>query len=176
MKKICKQCQVEKVYSEFNYHADNRDHLTGKCKQCIREYRKQRELREFNPNLEGNKVCCRCKKEKAKNNFIYNKSSTDGFNGWCRSCAKDDALLKKYNISLSVYNQLLQQQGFACKLCKTLIPGGPQDQFVVDHDHITGQVRGLLCNHCNTGIGKLHDDPILLRFAALYIENKGHIL
>jgi hypothetical protein len=40
----------------------------------------------------------------------------------------------------------------------------------VDHDHITGRVRALLCSGCNTGIGHLQDDPDVLRRAADYIE------
>jgi hypothetical protein len=174
MNKICKKCNIEKSIEEFNYHNDNKDHLTGKCKKCLQEDRKHRELKRFNPCLNGSKKCCRCQKEKPKNDFILNKSSSDGFNGWCRRCSKDATLLRKYKISLDEYNQLLKQQGFTCKICGTNDPAGPQNIFVVDHDHKTGKVRGLLCNHCNTAIGKLHDDPKLLRKAAIYIEAQGN--
>ena len=70
---------------------------------------------------------------------------------------------------------MLQDQGSKCKLCLTDKPLGPRNSFVVDHCHETGKVRGLLCNHCNTGIGKLHDDPELLEKAAAYIKSGGII-
>lgn len=40
----------------------------------------------------------------------------------------------------------------------------------VDHDHISGHVRGLLCRNCNSAIGLLRDDPELIRRAANYVE------
>ena len=50
-----------------------------------------------------------------------------------------------------------------CVIC------GVEDALVVDHDHITGKVRGMLCNHCNRGLGHFRDDPMLLEFAAQYL-------
>ena len=50
-----------------------------------------------------------------------------------------------------------------CVIC------GVEDVLVVDHDHVTGKVRGMLCNHCNRGLGHFRDDPMLLEFAAQYL-------
>ena len=76
--------------------------------------------------------------------------------------------LKKYGLTLLDYDRMLREQNGGCAIC-----GGSPDvhkYFHVDHDHVTGIVRGLLCQACNTGIGKLRDDPSLLRRATAYLE------
>lgn len=64
--------------------------------------------------------------------------------------------LKKYGITLVEYNTRLELQGNKCACCGRLEPGG-KGSFAVDHDHITGKIRGLICNSCNLGIGHLGD-------------------
>lgn len=84
-------------------------------------------------------------------------------------------LKSKYGISLEDYEYLLMNQHYRCAICSYL----PESDEVlhVDHNHATGNVRGLLCTQCNTAIGSLGDDPRRLRNAALYLENNevtGH--
>ena len=59
-------------------------------------------------------------------------------------------------------------------MCGTLNPGKGRTYFCVDHDPEIGMVRGLLCNHCNMGIGYLrHSVPILMA-AVAYLNGKGY--
>ncbi len=63
-----------------------------------------------------------------------------------------------------------------CAICgkpETLVVRGKVRRLAVDHDHLTGRVRRLLCLGCNTGIGKFQHDPALLRAAADYLERTG---
>jgi hypothetical protein len=80
--------------------------------------------------------------------------------------------LKKYKITLDEYRVLEKAQNFRCGICakEAWECRGRWGCFAVDHDHKTGQVRGLLCFDCNTAIGKLDDDAALVLKAATYLE------
>lgn len=76
-------------------------------------------------------------------------------------------LLYRYNITLVDYRALLTFQRGRCALCDTNEPGG-RGQFKVDHDHVTGAVRGLLCHLCNVGLGHFE---LLTGHAESYLAN-----
>jgi hypothetical protein len=79
-------------------------------------------------------------------------------------------LLSVYKISLEDYNNLLIEQNFSCVICKEHMSKFKKN-LSVDHDHKTGKVRGLLCEHCNHGLGKFKDDTNILKEAIKYLEN-----
>lgn len=78
-------------------------------------------------------------------------------------------LSKMYGITEVDYTKMLEAQNYRCAICQTDKPTGKWKVFAVDHNHNTGQVRELLCNECNRGIGLLKDDPELLKKAAEYL-------
>jgi hypothetical protein len=55
------------------------------------------------------------------------------------------------------------------KTVKDCVIFGSKEKLVVDHDHKNNKIRGMLCNHCNRGLGHFRDDPMLLEFAAQYL-------
>lgn len=67
-------------------------------------------------------------------------------------------LLRQYGITIEDYDLLLKKQNGKCAICGTTEPGNRSNNFSVDHDHITGKIRGLLCNDCNRGLGLLKDN------------------
>jgi len=89
---------------------------------------------------------------------------------------KNRALRDSFGLSLDDYNRMLEAQGGVCAICKqaeTHMRNGRLKALAVDHSHKTGAIRGLLCSDCNTGIGKLKDDPEVLRSAIRYLGNLG---
>jgi hypothetical protein len=74
----------------------------------------------------------------------------------------------KYGITLEDYNQMYDLQSGVCKICGQAETNGKR--IAIDHNHITGKVRGLLCNHCNIGLGKFFDNPQLLQSAINYLN------
>ena len=79
-------------------------------------------------------------------------------------------LKRAYNFTVDEYNVLLKEQNYACRICKTTEPTETKTKFCIDHDHVTGKVRGLLCNKCNAGIGMFNDNIDLLISAIAYIK------
>ena len=73
---------------------------------------------------------------------------------------------KKYGLDKKQYEQMMQMQDGLCGIC------GDREAEVVDHNHNTGEVRMLLCQHCNRGLGHFNDDPVLMRAAANYLEEQ----
>lgn len=88
---------------------------------------------------------------------------------------RGERLKKKFGITLLDVDAMLLAQGMVCAICgstskKVDYRSKKLHDFSVDHCHVTGKVRGLLCSDCNRGIGLLGDDPAVLRRAADYID------
>lgn len=87
---------------------------------------------------------------------------------------KNSELKKSYGIDLTQYNQMHDNQNGVCAICQNKETAVAKDGTIrlmpVDHCHVTGKIRALLCTTCNTALGGFKDDPALLRKAAEYIE------
>ena len=90
----------------------------------------------------------------------------------------DRVLRKTYGITEEDYNILALKQDNKCAICSEMETGTRRGiaikRLSVDHDHISGKVRGLLCNRCNKALGGFNDSAILLSNAINYL-NKGTI-
>jgi hypothetical protein len=81
------------------------------------------------------------------------------------------ASVERYGITLDDYQRMHARQQGECAICERHETSvGP---LVVDHDHDSGKVRGLLCHSCNRGLGQFKDDPELLRAASAYLVERG---
>ncbi len=126
-----------------------------------------------------------CGRERPLDDFHKNKNLPDGHAPRCKVCERERArvrrtplvnrkynLKKCYGITLEDYERLLAAQGGVCAICGAPSPGPKETNFHVDHDHVTGRLRGLLCECCNIGIGYF-DSPDHLGKAADYLRRKG---
>ncbi len=84
------------------------------------------------------------------------------------SFERSQTLKKAWGLSLEAFESWSEQQNNVCAICQN--PNGWRKHLVVDHNHETGNLRGLLCDRCNRAIGFFEDNPALLRKAALYLE------
>ena len=82
--------------------------------------------------------------------------------------------LKAYGLTVEEYTTLVESQHGRCCICQVIPQTDSKTRLEsslhVDHDHITGEVRGLLCRRCNQTLGRMEDKPELLRAAAAYLE------
>lgn len=133
------------------------------------------------------KICTQCKLSKSLSMF-HNSNGPKGGplhkQARCKSCnsiktkqwnknnrekylanTRNLNLKRLYGMSLLVYEIMKEEQHGLCAICKR------EADLVVDHDHRTGTVRGLLCQSCNRGMGMLGEDN--LQSAMAYVQANG---
>lgn len=152
--KHCKTCGEDKPIEEFHKHAKSSDGHQHECKAC--QTSRAKKWRRANPasasaSSRRHREKLRDSGELAERTRRYNLKST-------------------YGITPEQYDEMLASQNGVCAICQ----GPPalsnnSGRFHVDHDHETGRVRGLLCGHCNTGMGMYRDSIALLWKAMLYL-------
>lgn len=169
---LCKECGENEVYVRSR-------------QLCSRCYLRARRAGEIIPN-EFKKSCERfqCKTLGCKNTTTIRSKS-----GYCRKCARKYSWAKTtpkqrkqwhlkscYGITPEDYDKMLAEQNNVCAICgKSEVTVDYRTNKIrnlsVDHCHETKQVRGLLCEHCNTGLGKFYHSAKLLEKAAKYLKN-----
>jgi hypothetical protein len=143
------------------------------------------------------KACIACHEVKPLCDFKNRKGARDGKRNDCRRCSVARELLRrqrpevaaqglavqrvrrkrnydpelnrakmfrwKYDISIADFDEMFAAQGGLCAICRT----SPAN--AVDHNHVTGRVRALLCKTCNVGLGMFRDEPAFLAAAINYL-------
>lgn len=118
------------------------------------------------------KRCSWCKKEKPLEDFSTSPTGRFGRHNHCRECAREygrnlyrrDGLYRRYGITKQFYEQEVKKQNGKCAICAV------REIKHIDHDHTTNQYRGLLCQECNTGLGKLGDTIEGVEAALTYLK------
>lgn len=122
-----------------------------------------RPRRLVNGEIRYHATCCICRREQKKAYLARHPE---------RAKRSDRAtrFKRKYGISIDAYDALSLIQGGRCSVCGA--PSGKRP-LAVDHDHKTGQVRGLLCNRCNLASGLLQDSRYLAHQLTNYLDGIG---
>lgn len=130
---------------------------------------------------EGYKICYVCKCEKLITEFGRHSGRSDGCQTYCKQCAKEQQTKwyyqRKHGISLEEREAMLVSQGGKCAICgnPTVFPtlkgreNNTGESAVVDHCHASSKIRGVLCGHCNTGLGSFKDNLQSLLNAVDYL-------
>ena len=147
--KTCTFCKQLRNLSAFNREPKGRFGVKSVCKLCEKEYRK-----------------------------THKKQHNESLMSWrLRNPEKSKSieLKRKYGITLDGYNCILRNQNYVCAICKR--PEKSRDyrknkvrDLSVDHCHITGRIRGLLCFDCNTALGKFNENVEIVALACEYLK------
>ena len=130
------------------------------------------------------KQCISCNNQKLLEDFYKDKSMPDGHTQQCKACRKARAkathekhkdkrnfgrkyrhLKDLYGLDYKKYKTILMEQKNKCNICNCTMT-----KPVVDHNHTTGKVRSLLCQHCNSLIGFAKENKKVLKQAIKYLE------
>jgi hypothetical protein len=93
----------------------------------------------------------------------YNKK----YNADNKTYFQDKHRQRKYNVNSEEFKAIFIAQGSCCAICKTQETS--KTGWHLDHDHITGKLRGILCQHCNNGLGYFKDNIHHLAIAISYL-------
>lgn len=135
------------------------------------------------------KTCTSCNEEKPLEDFFNrNLKTKDGKNSHCKACEYEQIqnwrknnvgslrqierrahLKRQFGITVEQYEELLASQNECCAICERH-SSEFKTRLAVDHDHVTGRIRGLLCTYCNHRLVGRHRDGGLLRKIADYVE------
>lgn len=172
---ICKQCNKEwqkKRRVERQEGKVSLIEITNKCCNKCESIKPTAEFYKDSGCADGYSTLCKVCRNlsmtswRDKNREKYNKNMRD----WRKNNpeeVKDHDLRRTYGIGLDEYNKMKGEQSSVCAICKE--PPKGKRPLVVDHNHRTGRVRGLLCYGCNRALHVLESHE-LLEAAMSYLD------
>lgn len=159
--KICGKCNLKKEKKDFGRNTKTPDGLKCYCYECSKKIaRIWLENNRGRVNSERRRKYNDIPEHRARikeKSLEYRKKHREG--------ACDKVRERTYGITPKEYNDICQSQNMVCAIC-----GSPsRRRLCVDHNHNTGEIRGLLCDNCNRAIGLLKEDISILEKACSYL-------
>ena len=117
------------------------------------------------------KICSKCKKNKTLSEFYKVKQKKDGYDSTCKKCRRAQHLKYVYgNGASEYYKTKFDEQNGCCEICGRPEKGNNGRALNFDHNHKTGQWRGLLCNSCNHQLSKFENHTNYYKKFFRYLE------
>lgn len=165
--KRCERCGQDKPVSHFYNSPATSDGMRSCCKACNAE--KCRLQRAANKARQGfapprEKRCPKCQEVRKASEFSRDLGSTDGLCGHCKHCCVWVHRCRRYGLPKARVLEMLEQE--ACEACGEFLDA--KKHF--DHRHSDGAVRGVLCERCNTTLGKCKENPAILMALCDYLD------
>jgi hypothetical protein len=117
--------------------------------------------------MSNTQVCTKCKIDKDLDAYHADRRTGNRKRNVCIDCRQSQRQIT--NISTFEYAKLLVEQNNSCAICG-IEATELKRELSVDHNHETNKIRGLLCHHCNIGLGNFRDSTTLLSVAIEYLE------
>lgn len=159
MMKTCARCKKPKQTKYFYHDKNRKDGFKSYCKRCHIESQDPEKVRAVKRNWAKKTYDADPVTAKANQNAYRATRPGAHLNGHLR---------RKYGITLEEYESMVEAQNGKCLICH--FPPLEGDRLVVDHDHKTKKIRGLLCRNCNLVLGHASDNTKILLAAIAYLE------
>lgn len=173
-KKRCSRCLENKPVSQFYSAAATYDDLRAECRACSAvRCRERRAANKLLPRDRAGdtKRCERCRAVFPASSFSRDAGSTDGLYRYCRPCNVIHARAHKYGLTKDRVQEMLWQTH--CEACGKCLPSNSDKH--IDHRHSDGAVRGILCDRCNTTLGKCEENPAIFMALCDYLARTANV-
>lgn len=156
--KTCAKCKTEKAITDFSPSKQHKDGKFPWCKPCKAAYqapykalKDPEEIRKYDVERKAQR---KAREDLRAQDFNHDYAY---------------ALKKRYGITPKDVADMMDIQMGVCAICGGSPGKGFRKSLHVDHDHVSGKVRGLLCEKCNQGLGSFQDDPNRMLRAIEYL-------
>jgi hypothetical protein len=164
--KRCARCEMQKPLVDFRNNKARPDSIRPYCRDCRKATCREWYLR----NIETERERARNRKRvNGPKDRERNKKWAAANPEQARYHSRKKLLGSKYNMTIEEHDALFASQGSVCGACGSAEPNSKKG-WSTDHCHSTGVVRGIVCHHCNIGIGHAKDSIKTLRAWISYLE------